>query len=145
MEISLLEKENINLVKDFYLSVGHTGTSQLSDTERILVAREHEKIIGAVRLVNENGVFQLRTMDVLHEFQKQGIGLKLLESFVELLGNQDCYCIAYAHLKYFYGKIGFEEIVMEEAPQFLQERIIDYRSREKNIGKEFILMKKSKI
>jgi hypothetical protein len=54
------------------------------------------------------------------------------------LGEQRCFCIPYAHLTDFYGRIGFEVAEPQPAPAFLAERLESYRAL--GDGKEYVLM-----
>jgi predicted N-acetyltransferase YhbS len=139
MEIKVFENPDRTDVKDFYVSCGHDRGPDPEN--KVIVALENGKIIGAVRLCFEHGVYMLRTMDVAAECQGKGIGTLLLKKFEELLCNNECYCLAYAHLENFYGQIGFQTVTNErDAPQFLQDRVADYRTRPN--AKKFKVMKK---
>ena len=141
MEIKVLENSDFTDVKDFYVSCGHDTVPDPSN--KVIVAIENGKIIGAVRLCLEHDVYMLRTMDVAEGYQGKGIGTELLKKFEELLGDNECYALAYSHLENFYGQIGFQTIENEkEGPQFLRERLADYRSRPN--AKKFKMMKKLK-
>lgn len=101
------------------------------------------KIIGAVRLCFEQGHFVLRTMQIHPDFQKKGIGQKLLYEFDHLLQKkkiQSIFCMPFTHLEKFYGTIGFRKIQTSEAPLFLQQRLSDMLNREP--GHHGILMLK---
>jgi predicted N-acetyltransferase YhbS len=82
----------------------------------------------------------LRGMRVLPEFQRQGIGTEILGEVLLRLEGIECFAIAYAHLKDFYGRIGFCNSNEQEAPAFLRERINRYRTE--NPHQRFILIRK---
>lgn len=53
----------------------------------------------------------------------------MLRIIAEWLGDDECYCVPYAHLVRFYGRIGFAELAQGAGPSFLVARAEDYRSR----------------
>ena len=83
----------------------------------------------------------LRGMRVLPKFQPQGIGTEILEEVRSLLNDTECFAIAYAHLKDFYGRIGFRDSNEREAPAFLRRRINKYRAE--NPQQTFVLIRKA--
>jgi N-acetylglutamate synthase-like GNAT family acetyltransferase len=110
------------------------------DNDKIVIAVDGQ-VIGAVRICIEHGVKVLRGMQIKPAWQKKGIGssmLKFLATHVDLNG---CYCLPFKHLKSFYGAIGFEEIPVSVAPEFLAERLKKYLGSGHN---EMIIMKINK-
>lgn len=96
------------------------------DNQIFIVAEYGNSIIGSVRLCVEEGHWILRTMRVHSDFQKQGIGMKMLRELEEYLRMHTCYCLPYTHLINFYGAIGFETIEPMKAPVHLHERFKIY-------------------
>jgi GNAT superfamily N-acetyltransferase len=102
----------------------------------ILIAELDRELAGLVRLEPEHGTTVLRGMRVQPEHQRRGIGAALLEAVRQQLGDGACYCLAYAHLTGFYGRIGFITVPADAAPAFLRERVAQY-SRERD---DFVLL-----
>jgi GNAT superfamily N-acetyltransferase len=78
-------------------------------------------------------------MQVLPEFQRQGIGRKLLEGCLPRISGSVCYCIPWRYLERFYGSVGFSRIEIEEGTRFLVERLARYRAD----GHDVILMRRA--
>ncbi len=136
MTIRFAEKSEYPAVLDHYLLCRYNAG--LSDTDQVVIALEDE-IIGAVRIASENNVKVLRGMQVAPEWQREGIGLKMLQFLAEHIDLTDCYCLPYRHLIKFYGSIGFEVIDAKNAPSFLTERLKGYVDR----GLDTIIMRKT--
>lgn len=121
------------LAEEFYRDCKRD--TQLDSENDLLVAQNGNRIIGIVRLCREHGHFVLRTMQIHAEYQRQGIGLKLLEKYDQLLNERqiaEIYCMPYSHLESFYSRIGFVKIIESDAPMFLQERVKATRIRKPN-------------
>jgi len=104
------------------------------DDDQIFIIAEHgNAIVGSVRLCVEEGYWILRTMRVHPDFQKQGIGMKMLHALEEYLRTHNCYCLPYTHLVNFYGAIGFETIEPGEAPVHLHERFKTYCDKQMQV------------
>ena len=130
----------IGPIIDFYKQVGYSKVHLVKPTDEILVAGEENQIIGVVRLVEESGVTVLCGMQILPEFQRRGIGSKMLGEVAQMLSSE-CYCIPYEHLIGFYGQIHFEPLLVRHAPKFLQERMA--ASRLKYAGrKQYLIMRR---
>jgi hypothetical protein len=56
-----------------------------------------------------------------------------------VIGDRECYCIAYRNLRSFYAEIGFIEIDPAIAPPFLAERHAGYR---REGGLDVIIMRR---
>ena len=115
---------------------GYKGA--IHDTDRVFVATEGPRIIGAVRLAAEHGVTVLRGMRVSPPFQRRGIGRALLARLDGALHGGPCYCIAYSWLRSFYGTIGFRQAEPADVPAFLAERYAGYLAD----GSDVILMRR---
>lgn len=121
---------------EFYAQRGYAGGIAAADA--VLLAERGGELIGIVRLAPEEGEIVLRGMQVHPSVQRRGIGKQLLAAVVRELGSRSCYCIPYAHLREFYGGIGFATVEPPHAPPFLQARVDGYRERWPE--KSFLLM-----
>jgi predicted N-acetyltransferase YhbS len=121
----------------FLRAEGYKGDVQ--DRDRVFVAIDGVRIIGAVRLASEQGVTVLRGMRVSRPFQRQGVGRALLAKLDSVLEGRACYCIAYRWLRSFYGTIGFQPAQPADVPAFLAERYREYLAE----GSDVILMRRS--
>ena len=137
-EIGIREASPAELgaVADLYKRTGYKGT--VSPDDRVMVAIHDGRIVGAVRLCEEFGTTVLRGMYLLREFQRGGIGTRLLQFAETVLEERACYCIPYRHLENFYGRIGFRRIDESSAPPGLRERCDQYRAG----GTDVILMER---
>ena len=135
-------KGNINNLQDvrvFYEKCNYDGGVKQKDC--LFLAKINNRLVGVVRLSPEMNVLVLRGMQVLPEFQGQGIGTKLLKSCNDYLVRQSCYCIPWQHLRSFYGQIGFKEISPTELPTFLARRLEKYIAKNMNVIPMFKLGK----
>lgn len=133
--IEFAETLDLTAADSFYEGVGYRGGSHPGD--RLLVARDNQGIVAAVRLCIEEGALVLRGMYVAEGLRGQGLGSILLESASAAIGSDECWCVPYAHLKAFYSRIGFQEEV-EATPVFLLERRARYLSN----GHEVTVMRR---
>lgn len=108
----------------FYETVQYGGGVFPDDVT--LAARLDGRLVGAVRICSEGGVFVLRGMQVAPAFQGQGIGRVLLDFCVPYLNRGLSYCVPYEHLTGFYGQVGFVVTPPELLPIFLAERVAQY-------------------
>src|SRR6516225_6404025 len=126
-EIRRAEPGERDSIIRFYQRFSYTG--QVSNDAVIFVAELDGEIVGLLRLELEFGVTVLRGMRILQEYQRQGIGTKLLRVVADHLGTEPCFCVPYSHLTGFYGQIGFAELPVNRAPGHLLERVTEYRAR----------------
>lgn len=103
------------------------------------LAEDTHELIGMVRIAYENGVHVLRGMRVAPQWQRRGVGTRILRSVALWLGKRECYCIPYRYLVQFYERAGFREVAPETGPTFLKDRLKDYRRH----GLDVILMLRS--
>jgi predicted N-acetyltransferase YhbS len=122
----MAEPSDLNRVAAFYRAAGYSVGARAED--RVVIAEADGELIGAVRLVREEGVIVLRGMRVSPGWQRRGVGARLLDGVAASLADGPCHCIAYPHLVAFYGRIGFVEAAPAEAPPFLRSRLEDYRA-----------------
>jgi N-acetylglutamate synthase-like GNAT family acetyltransferase len=141
MEISVVPAHYIlSEITDFYKT--HTAAATVTAEDELVVAYANQKFIGSVRLCLEHEVYTLRSMHIVESHQRRGLGMEILKRFKQRLEEKniaETYCIPYAHLEDFYGQIGFKKIDIEQAPAFLQERIVDNVQRRPETS--FIIMK----
>lgn len=123
--IEIFSKERYKDAQEFYSSVGYL--KNIGEEDRIIGAITQDRIIGAVRIAREDGVFVLRSMQVSLNFQRQGIGTGILNVANSLIEKNICWCIPYEWLESFYNQIGFKKIEEDHALLFLQKRIIETR------------------
>jgi len=119
--IAKASEERFAKIAEFYESQGARGRPSPGD--RIFIAEDEGRLLGAVRLCQEEGILVLRTMRVAASHQRQGIGSRLLRALVRELAGQDCYLLGYAHLEGLYGLEGFAKIEAATLPPHLQERL----------------------
>ncbi|MGD1920056.1 MAG: GNAT family N-acetyltransferase [Pleurocapsa sp.] len=131
LEIIKAKIHNLNDVRVFCDKCNYDGGVKQKD--RVFLANINNELAGVVRLCPEMNVLVLRGMQVLPEFQGQGIGTKLLKSCNDYLGQQPCYCIPWSHLHSFYGQIGFQIISPAELPDFSAQRLKRYIARNMNV------------
>lgn len=124
MKIRQASKEEYHEVISHYERCGYRGGVQEND--RIIIALEEERIIGAVRICSENSEKILRGMQVQSQYQNKGLGKAMLQYLHDNVDLIDCYCLPYKHLMNFYGRIGFREMPAEKVPLFLAERFNEY-------------------
>ncbi len=123
-------------VAAFYERCGYLGGLRANDTN--LVAERAGSLVGVVRLCSEHGIVVLRGMQVLPDFQRQGIGLGLLDECLPRVNDAICYCIPWSYLEQFYGSGGFERCEPRDVPGFLSERYSGYLQE----GRDVILMQR---
>lgn len=118
------------IVDAFYEQEGKTHRAR--DSDLFFAAFIEGTIVGVCRFCIDENTPMLRSMIVHAPLRSQKIGAKILESFAQYLDQNNfrpTYCIPYAHLENFYGRIGFKIIREEDAPAFLQDRIQTYRKK----------------
>ena len=125
MIVRLADTRDLDTIAAFYRQQGYDPA--LEATDQFLMVEDAGMLCGVVRVCREQDALVLRGMRVPLEKQRRGIGSRLLLALPPLLADDPCFCIAHAHLRTFYGQIGFVEIPTAQAPLFLQERIAGYR------------------
>ena len=136
VHVNVAPDEQRAALNELYLRWGYHGG--IADSDIVYVARVNGQSVALVRRTFEEGVLMLRGMQVAPEFQRRGLGTRLLDRFVADLPPVDCYCIPFAHLTGFYARAGFEVIDESRAPDFLRERAARYRAEKR----EVILMRR---
>ena len=135
---------SLDAIKGFYDSCGYPGS--IGDSDQMIVATLLSQLIGAVRLVEENGVHLLRGMYIADRCQRMGIGARMLKHFEELIERQqimNIYLTCGAHLDDFYGQIGFKILTNpHDIPSFLAARSAGYA---KQFGPQLIMQRTAKV
>lgn len=124
--IRVAGRHELDRVRGLYQEWGYNGGAEPSET--VLLAERNGAILGIVRCTVEHGVVMLRGMQVASTAQRLGIGRMLLDAFVQQLEDRECYCVPYAHLVAFYGRAGFNVCSVEYGPNFLRDRVSEYRA-----------------
>lgn len=122
-EAKLSLREQINT---FYQQQGYH--SDWSDTERAFVCMEGSIIVGCVKVETIHKAAILRGMYVDSQYQRQGIGTRLLKHIEPILNQRLSYCMPLAHVANYYKKIRFIEVAESEYPEFLTLRCEKYRA-----------------
>lgn len=131
--------EDLPRVNEFYSLTRYKFRPSVDDV--VFIAETDGKIVGATRVVTENGDLVLRGMQVHVDYQNHGIGRRLLQAAKDELDRaKESYCLPYRHLELFYTSAGFKRIPSAIAPKFLRERVDSYR----NSGLDVILMRRSR-
>jgi GNAT superfamily N-acetyltransferase len=125
MNIRQANKTEYPQVEQHYALCGYRGG--IGDDDLVIVSPEGEAIVGAVRICFENGERVLRGMHIQPAYQGNGLGKAMLEYVALHVGLHGCYCLPHAHLRLFYGHVGFREIEEDGAPEFLVRRLRGYR------------------
>ena len=116
-------------VRSFYDICGYTGPVNPDDD--MIIAFSKSEIVGVVRLVNEHNVPILRGMNIREDFQRQGIGSRMLKAFDRLIVAkklQPVYLICGTHLESYYGQVLFKKVEsFQLIPAFLVERMKGYQ------------------
>jgi len=79
-----------------------------------------------VRLCDEFQCLVLRGMYIDPARRRSGVGRSLLMAAASAIGDRECWCVPFEHLRRFYGLAGFEEIEVAAAPDFLIARRAGY-------------------
>jgi len=138
MIITKAKQSDLKAINEFYEKCGLLG--EANKNEYILIAKNQNAIIGAIRLSNENNIYILKGLQIAENYQNQGIGVRLLNSIKEKIVNKDCFSLIFAEHQKFYNDIGFYKINKSESPAFLIERY----ELLKNKYKSLIIVKQQK-
>ncbi|MFT6030837.1 MAG: N-acetylglutamate synthase-like GNAT family acetyltransferase [Oleiphilaceae bacterium] len=125
------------LVKSFYKKSHYFN--QVGRKDEVFALREisqHNRIIAAARLVKTADYLILRSMVVLPELQKQGIGKYFLEHLKPSLINRSCWCFPFEWLECFYAGIGFKPYFPEDAPALIRRKYQQYSDQ----GRKILIM-----
>ena len=132
-----LQPTQFPLVKNFYKAARYHN--QVGKKDEVYILRDTSqgnKIVAAVRLVKSADFLILRSMVVLPEQQKQGIGRYFLIQLRPVLMNRSCWCFPFEWLESFYSSIGFELHSPEEAPTLIRNKFFQYSEQ----GRKILIM-----
>lgn len=124
---------DVNALKAFYANTTYRNAESVSLQDRAFIAFNVDTAIGLFRLCGENGIYVLRSFNVLSQYQRKGIGTALLHKFAEELPNLECYLICKQSLNGFYRIANFE--VCPTPPAHLTRRANSYNNTQLNILK----------
>ncbi len=88
----------------------------------VVLARDGDAIVGALRLCPEAGTLLLRTVVVASDRRGQGIGRSLLVEASRAIGGRECWCFPWSYLEHFYGEIGLARVADARVPDALRHR-----------------------
>lgn len=128
---------------EFYRSQNYHGGDTMDGNEFTLIAEDGDRIIGAVRLVEEEDTLVLRGMFIDKPYQRQGIGKQMLDLMDIEIGDRECYCICKEYLEEFLGDISFTRIKPEKAPKHLETRYNEY-TQKVDVGPLIMVKRKGK-
>jgi DTW domain-containing protein YfiP/predicted GNAT family N-acyltransferase len=78
---------------------------------------EHQEIVAALRLTRSkcDGSYAfLRSLCCAKEYRRQGLGVHLLQSSLDVFNTTSCYCFASSDLQHFYESAGFVRIQIND-------------------------------
>jgi GNAT superfamily N-acetyltransferase len=128
VSIRIARSNDISSIAAAYSEWGYGGGISPADTAWL--AEAANELVGVVRVAPEHDTLVLRGMRIAEQWQRRGIGTRLLTAVGSWLDEgRKCYCVPYSHLVRFYGQIGFVEIATAAAPAFLSSRGAGYKHR----------------
>lgn len=122
--LEITQARELAAVRAFYERAGYGGGA--ADADLTFAAKVGDRLVGVVRLCEEDGIIVLRGMHIDPACQRQGIGRALLMHCAPHLDAGAAYCLPYAHLAGFYGQAGFVPVEPEAIPVFLRKRLAAY-------------------
>ena len=123
------------LANRFYKQAGEKGKTQRSD--EVYVARAEQKIIAAVRLCPMvGGGVLLRSLAVLPEYRRTGVGTQFMNYVVSEIGGRECWCYPFSWLQTFYETSGFQRVSPDDAPETIRTPFENYQRQ----GRDIIIM-----
>jgi N-acetylglutamate synthase-like GNAT family acetyltransferase len=138
LKIEILEPAHVHQVIEHYKICGYNGGIDPNDT--LVVARDHNKLIGVMRLCLENHITVLRGMQILPGMQRHKVGTAMLNFCLPLIQDRNIYCLPFRHLEQFYAQIGFQVINGDSLPVLIKNRLLTYRQ----LGQDVIAMSRPK-
>lgn len=132
------------LVNRFYKQAREKGKTQGSD--EVYVARVESEIIAAVRICpvhvgnqkieTSSKKLLLRSLAVLPDYRRTGVGSQFMDYVVTQLGARECWCYPFSWLQGFYELSGFEFVAPDNAPESIRVPFENY-SRQ---GRDILIM-----
>lgn len=107
-------------LRHFYESVDYHGG--IADDCTVLSARVDGEPVGLVRLAEEVVLLMLREMMIAPDWQRRGVGKRMLTILSDEIGARECYLLGLPWLEGFYGEIGFLKIADEDAAARIAEQ-----------------------
>jgi len=95
--------------------------------DQLLVAVAGDRLVGCGRLHRYPNAVELGGMYVHPNFRGKGIARTMLQSLVNLLGDEACYCVPFDHLAHFYAQFGFAACPEEGLPPIIEEKVAYFR------------------
>ena len=126
VEIVIASTSELPAAQRFYECRGYGG-APIRNRDYVVLARLQERIVGIGRLTEEDGLLWLRGMQVDPQFQRSGVGTRILQRLSREIGDRRCCCLPYTHLVGFYRQAGFVQAT--DLPSGLADRLADYVSR----------------
>jgi N-acetylglutamate synthase-like GNAT family acetyltransferase len=132
------------LANRFYKQAREKGKTQGSD--EVYVARIEQQIIAVVRLcpISERKTLSaqppakllLRSLAVLPEYRRTGIGTQFMKYVVGEIGTRECWCYPFSWLQAFYEQFGFHRVEPASAPEFIRTPFENYQRQ----GRDILIM-----
>lgn len=126
-EFKTAQAFELDWLDEFYVQCGYAA--KVGGQDQVVFAFCGQTPIGVGRVSREHGFSVLRGMQVVADHRRRGVGKKILEHLLPLVGSQRCFCLSYRWLVGLYKNSGFMCLAVEKAPRFIQDRYRDYRAR----------------
>lgn len=131
---------HLPLIKQFYKEAAYFSQVGRKDEVYCLRAtQQHNKIIAAARLVKTADYLILRSMVVLPDYQRHGLGKYFLVHLTSALNHRPCWCFPFRWLESFYSSIGFQRVTAEQAPNVIANKYTQYLQQ----GRKLLIMRYS--
>ena len=127
IEVTVANKDELPTAQQFYESRRYGG-SAIEPLDFVVLAKLQDQIVGVGRLCQEKDLLWLRGMQVETQFQRTGVGSRILQLLSQEIGSRWCCCLPYNHLVSFYRQAGFEHAA-QNLPPALAGRLASYLSR----------------
>ena len=85
--IGKAEESDFEDLLAFYKSVEYS--QPISGTDQLVFAKCEHLIVGVLRIVTEHGHLVLRGMQVEKQYQREGIGTRMLEDLENIIGKRE--------------------------------------------------------
>lgn len=157
-----LEPVAYPLANRFYKQAREKGKTQSRD--EVYIARQGQQIVAAVRICPLNGnpvvtgenqavssenqrapesvlasnMLLLRSLAVLPELRRTGVGSRLMSYVAEQLGTRPCWCYPFSWLQTFYEAFGFRVVEPPQAPALVRTPYETYCRQ----GRDILIMKR---
>ena len=93
----------------------------------IFIYQVNKQIVGAVRLIKNDGYFTLRTLYVIPEWRHKGIATALIRELIDHIPlGSILYCLPYPQVRSLYSNLGFVHIHPDNLPETLKRRYEEY-------------------